>query len=604
MASRFIVPVADVGSGIKPSSGAKLFFFESGTSTPKDTYTTASADTANSNPVIADSTGVFPDIFITGTYKVTLTDKNDVQKGFGEKDPITESASLEASNLSYDLHDTLSGAKARTDLVIGMAIRITDRGDGIFDVVTSQTANDLNIIAHDTLNLQLKLRVGEFLYDLQMGAVIDDTVDSILARQATIDLAATENAIAVLSAGCMHTTVLRIKSMQKVIDLATRSNPTRIPIANDVTALRFQTNEIPEYIGGYFMHFDYSGLSKVFQTRGSRTGIGLDVFGDIAGGSSVQAVLKTIGFEGFGVGGKYAGCFNSSFYDLTMKRNDIQTLLLNDTNNSVKFYNLRSNLDCQVHVKGDPELTGVGLASSGAVFYSPEWENATAYPWFNVTSGTSAWYDIITPYSFENNNGTDVTSEFTVFKMTCAGRFHMVGGAMNSTGKSDSRIFQGFRGNSLLSWDVKIIDTKLDSLRVSGVDFDIDYDATKGDSVTIGTGCTYGNTAAPNNNIGNFGTEQGLYKRDAATGDAFNWHVNTARMKFDGMAAGVDFRLWDNAFLGINTNGGNAYNTGGFLFRNGVNNSYLWTDTTGVLRIKTGSAPTNDTDGTVVGTQT
>jgi hypothetical protein len=84
----------DVGKGITPSDGSKLSFFETGTSTPKDTFTTEAATTPNANPVIADSNGVFPDIFITGTYKVTLTDKNDVQSGFGEADPVEELAQV------------------------------------------------------------------------------------------------------------------------------------------------------------------------------------------------------------------------------------------------------------------------------------------------------------------------------------------------------------------------------------------------------------------------------------------------------------------------------------------------------------------------------
>jgi hypothetical protein len=94
MASRFIMPTADVGKGLTPSDGAKLTFFITGTSTKKDTFTTEAATTPNSNPVIADSNGVFPDIFITGTYKVTLTDKNDVQSGFGEADPVEELAQV------------------------------------------------------------------------------------------------------------------------------------------------------------------------------------------------------------------------------------------------------------------------------------------------------------------------------------------------------------------------------------------------------------------------------------------------------------------------------------------------------------------------------
>lgn len=509
--------------------------------------------------------------------------------------------------------DTLADIVANENIRSGYAIEIKERvagsgvGSGTWDVVlaSSVTPNPHDVIQCTGVpTLAAVLRVNDYVLDTQMGAVIDDTVDSIVARQATVDLAATNDVVAILSAGCMHTDVLRIKSDQKVFDFATRAKPTRIPQANAVTALRFETSEIPKYIGGYFMHHDYSGPSKVFQTRGSRDGMGLDIFGDIVGGSSVQAILIGIGFEGFGVGGQYAGCFNSSFYDLTMKRNDIQTLLLNDTNNSVKFYNLRSNLDCVQHVVGDPVLTGVGLASSGATFINPEFEDAVKFPWFHVKSGTSAWYDIQTPYSFENNDGTDVTSEFTAFKMECAGRFHMSDGAMNSTGKSDSRLFQGTRGSSLVPWDIKITASKLDSLRTSGPDFEVDYNAAVGDSIQIDASCTYGNTTSPTNPISTFGVEQTLYKRDATTGDNYLWHVNTLRMKFEGMASGVDFRLWDNAFLGINTNGGNAYNTGGFLFRNGVSNSYLWADTTGVLRIKTGVAPTNDTDGSIVGTQT
>ena len=88
MASLFVLPRQDVGSGIKPSSGAKLFFFVTGTSTPKDTFTDAAGTIPHANPVIADSNGVFPVIFIVGTYKVQLKDKNNVQSW--EVDPVDE----------------------------------------------------------------------------------------------------------------------------------------------------------------------------------------------------------------------------------------------------------------------------------------------------------------------------------------------------------------------------------------------------------------------------------------------------------------------------------------------------------------------------------
>lgn len=502
---------------------------------------------------------------------------------------------------------------ADSSLTVGALTETLSRNGGgyggaFWDVVLAST---VTINTYDVVgsivnpSLAFVIRVSDSIIDTQLGAVPNHSVDSLAARQACVDLAAKKGIIAVLSAGTMQTGPLRIKSDQEVWDFATRANPTRIPLSIDATALRIQTNGTPVYKGGYFMHFDYDadGATKLFQSRGSRTGIGLDVFGDIVGGSSVQATMHDTGFEGFMIGGKYAGCFNSAFYDLTMKRNDIQTLLLNDTNSSVKFYNMRSNLDCVQHIIGDPSLPAVGLASSGATFYGGEFEDAVKYPWFNVKSGTSAWYEFHSPYSFENNNGTDPSSEFAAFKMSCAGRFHMYSGAMNSTGKSDSRLFLGYRGSSTINWDIKISNTKLDSLRTTGADFDVDYNATLGDSVVIDAGCTYSNTNSPTNVISAFGTEQTLYKRNRLVGDAYNWYTNTVRMKFLGMDTGVDFRLWDNAFLGINTNGGNSYNKGGFVFRNGTQNTYLWAATSGKLYIKTGSAPTNELDGTVVGTQ-
>ncbi len=77
MSSRFILPFADVGKGLNVPSGAQLFFFATGTSTPKDTFSDQSSTPAkNANPVISDSKGLFSNIFISGTYKVVLKDKN------------------------------------------------------------------------------------------------------------------------------------------------------------------------------------------------------------------------------------------------------------------------------------------------------------------------------------------------------------------------------------------------------------------------------------------------------------------------------------------------------------------------------------------------
>lgn len=60
-----------------PLANGKLYTYAAGTTTPKATYTTAAGDIELPNPVILDAYGRAV-IFITGSYKFTLTDVNDV----------------------------------------------------------------------------------------------------------------------------------------------------------------------------------------------------------------------------------------------------------------------------------------------------------------------------------------------------------------------------------------------------------------------------------------------------------------------------------------------------------------------------------------------
>jgi hypothetical protein len=58
--------------------GGKLYAYTAGTSTPKDTYTSYTLGTANTNPVILDARGE-ADVWLNGSYKLTLKDSIDVQ---------------------------------------------------------------------------------------------------------------------------------------------------------------------------------------------------------------------------------------------------------------------------------------------------------------------------------------------------------------------------------------------------------------------------------------------------------------------------------------------------------------------------------------------
>lgn len=64
-----------------PLPGAKLYFYENNTTTPKDTYSDIDLTVANQWPVVADSAGRFTDdIFMdTDAYRIKLTDADDVQ---------------------------------------------------------------------------------------------------------------------------------------------------------------------------------------------------------------------------------------------------------------------------------------------------------------------------------------------------------------------------------------------------------------------------------------------------------------------------------------------------------------------------------------------
>lgn len=82
MATLFQLPKAAPVSGGNSYSGAKAYFYQSGTTTAITTYTTAALSVPHANPVVADANGVFAPIFIdeatNPTYKLRLNTSSDV----------------------------------------------------------------------------------------------------------------------------------------------------------------------------------------------------------------------------------------------------------------------------------------------------------------------------------------------------------------------------------------------------------------------------------------------------------------------------------------------------------------------------------------------
>lgn len=175
MASRFILPYADIGEGIKPASGAKLYFYDTGTSTPKDTYSDSAATTPNTNPVVANSSGVFGDIWIEGAYRVVLRDSRDIQ--IWEADPVesVDTSDLTSTNgterslvgwvdVQEQIFDTVADMVADTALSVGDIVStagysaVGDGGANRYEVVAAGTGTAdggtyINLATHQAKGL-------------------------------------------------------------------------------------------------------------------------------------------------------------------------------------------------------------------------------------------------------------------------------------------------------------------------------------------------------------------------------------------------------------------------------------------------------------------
>jgi hypothetical protein len=76
-----------------PYAGAKANFYDTGTTTPKATYSDAGLTAINANPVVADANGRFADIYlVAGRYKVVLTTSADV--AIDTLDPVDATTQL------------------------------------------------------------------------------------------------------------------------------------------------------------------------------------------------------------------------------------------------------------------------------------------------------------------------------------------------------------------------------------------------------------------------------------------------------------------------------------------------------------------------------
>jgi len=139
-----------------PLAEGKLYFYESGTTTPKTTYSDVNNSIPNTNPVLLSAAGRQPNIFFDGVAKVILTDNDDVQ--LIVRDPVGETAT--------DFGDQWVATKIynATDVVLG--------SDGVFYrslINGNQGNNPVTTTGNWTLLYSVEWNAG---ITYQVGAVV------------------------------------------------------------------------------------------------------------------------------------------------------------------------------------------------------------------------------------------------------------------------------------------------------------------------------------------------------------------------------------------------------------------------------------------------
>lgn len=140
--------------------GAKLTFTQTGTTTPQNTYTDIELTTPSSNPVIADSEGVFAPIYLDPSlpnYRIKLDDSSDVLIYQVDDIPAGQggdSLTLEGTSPFFDLIETGVTTDNSTWRVIVDAERLLVRlYNDALTLFNNIIAFDRTGITADTLNV-------------------------------------------------------------------------------------------------------------------------------------------------------------------------------------------------------------------------------------------------------------------------------------------------------------------------------------------------------------------------------------------------------------------------------------------------------------------
>lgn len=106
MAQRFYEPIARIFTNAGDVGvGYKYYFYQTGTTTPVTTYQNAGLTVANTNPVISDANGRFPEIWYSDLSQLKLIVKDSSDNTLETVDPVGATASAVSLN-DFDVRPT------------------------------------------------------------------------------------------------------------------------------------------------------------------------------------------------------------------------------------------------------------------------------------------------------------------------------------------------------------------------------------------------------------------------------------------------------------------------------------------------------------------
>lgn len=171
-----------------PLSGAKAYFYESGTSTPATVYSDSGLTTAHASPLVADANGVFDEVFYSGgQLKVNIVDSADAQVSGYPIDPAPFSSAT--TSAASDISSTPFGSVSATNVQDAL------EAIGTSSLLPANNLSDVDSVATSQRNLNLEPGVDVQAYSAALDAVTGtNTGDEVAATDSAagiVELATT-----------------------------------------------------------------------------------------------------------------------------------------------------------------------------------------------------------------------------------------------------------------------------------------------------------------------------------------------------------------------------------------------------------------------------